>query len=81
MKCFIVSFNSTTQAMMLESIASWEGLPGRMIPVPRAITASCGMAWATPEECGKMIRDAIAMHNIRTGPSLTMEYDLRRRHG
>ena len=34
----IITFVSTTQAMAMES-------RGRIIPVPREISASCGLAW------------------------------------
>ncbi|MBR3867065.1 MAG: DUF3343 domain-containing protein [Butyricicoccus sp.] len=41
----IVTFASTTQAMAVEKHCHANGLPGRIIPVPRAITAGCGLAW------------------------------------
>ena len=38
-------------AMQMEQYARAHGLPGRMIPVPREITAGCGLSWkAAPEE-------------------------------
>ena len=46
----IVTFAETTQAMAVEKYCHANGLPGRIIPVPRAITAGCGLAWkAAPE--------------------------------
>ncbi len=46
----IAAFPTTTAAMTMEKTCRQEGLPGRLIPVPRAISASCGMAWCAPPE-------------------------------
>ena len=46
----IVSFHTTTAAMALESYCLEHSVPGRLIPVPRSITAGCGMAWSAPPE-------------------------------
>lgn len=41
----IVTFKTTTQAMAFETAAKASGLQGRLIPLPRAIGAGCGLAW------------------------------------
>jgi hypothetical protein len=47
----IVPFHTTTAAMAMEKACTAAGLPGRLIPVPREITAGCGMSWkAEPED-------------------------------
>ena len=46
----IVTFHTTTAAMGMETACTKAGLPGRLIPVPREITAGCGMAWSAPPE-------------------------------
>lgn len=46
----ITAFHTTTAAIMMEKACREEGLPGRLIPIPRSITASCGMAWCAPPE-------------------------------
>ena len=47
----IITFATTTQAMAMEKICMEHNLPGRIIPVPREITAGCGLSWkAKPEE-------------------------------
>ncbi len=47
----IISFGTTTEAMKMERYCEGKGLPGRLIPIPREITAGCGMAWkALPED-------------------------------
>ena len=47
----IITFATTTQAMAMEKFCSQQNLPGRLIPVPREITAGCGLSWkAAPED-------------------------------
>ncbi|MBQ7801098.1 MAG: DUF3343 domain-containing protein [Oscillospiraceae bacterium] len=41
----IVTFATTTQAMAVEKYCLENSLPGRIIPVPREITAGCGLSW------------------------------------
>lgn len=41
----IVTFHTTTAAMAMEAACTAAGVPGRLIPVPREITAGCGMSW------------------------------------
>jgi hypothetical protein len=41
----VVTFKTTTEAMAFEDAAKVEGFSGRIIPVPVAITAGCGLAW------------------------------------
>ena len=47
---WILTFAGTTQAMQMEQYARAHGLPGRMIPVPREITAGAGRGKRNP--CG-----------------------------
>ncbi len=44
----ILTFEKTTQAMACERFCQDNQLPGRLIPVPREITAGCGLAWKAP---------------------------------
>lgn len=41
----VLTFATTTDAIYFENQAQEAGLRGRLIPVPRAISASCGLAW------------------------------------
>ncbi len=56
---WILTFAGTTQAMQMEQYARAHGLPGRMIPVPREITAGCGLSWKAAPEEGKEILAAL----------------------
>jgi len=47
----IITFSATADAMAMEKYCLANRLPGRLIPIPPAIHASCGLAWKTaPEE-------------------------------
>ena len=47
----VITFATTTQAMAVEKYCLDNGLPGRIIPVTREITAGCGLSWkAAPED-------------------------------
>lgn len=41
----VITFDATTQALAAEQFLQQAGMPGRLIPVPREITAGCGLAW------------------------------------
>ena len=43
--CLVVTFDATAAAMAAEKYCLERGVPGRLIPVPREITAGCGLAW------------------------------------
>jgi N-terminal domain of molybdenum-binding protein len=44
----VITFETTTQAIGMESACKKHQIAGRLIPVPKEITAGCGMAWMTP---------------------------------
>lgn len=46
----IITFRTTSDAMAFEKKCKEHGMPGRMIPVPREISAGCGLAWSAPLE-------------------------------
>lgn len=46
----VVTFHTTTGAMEMERYCLNHGVPGRLIPVPREISAGCGMSWSAPPE-------------------------------
>lgn len=41
----VITFHTTTEAMTMEQVCKEAGADGRIIPVPRSITAGCGLAW------------------------------------
>lgn len=64
--CFLVTFYTTAEAMATERLCREQNLPGRLIPVPRAVTADCGIAWCAPADAASAICSAIADAGIET---------------
>ncbi len=46
----VVTFHTTADAMATERVCKIEKLPGRLIPVPRTLSAGCGLSWCAGEE-------------------------------
>ena len=46
----VITFHTTTDAMAMEKACKQMGAPGRLIPVPREISAGCGLSWCAPLE-------------------------------
>ena len=71
-KKLIVTFHTTADAMAMEKACKEAGTKGRLIPVPRALSAGCGLAWcAEPEEKEQIARimeekkiEAEALHEM-----------------
>ena len=56
----LVTFRTTTAAMAVERHCLKNGVAGRLIPVPREISAGCGMAWSAAPEAREDIERALA---------------------
>ena len=52
----VATFRTTTAAMQTEQAARSQAVPGRLIPVPRELTAGCGLAWSAPPEAEDALR-------------------------
>ena len=61
----VVTFRTTTDAMRAEAAARTHGLDGRLIPVPREITAGCGLAWSAPVHAEEALRALMTQCGIR----------------
>lgn len=60
----IVTFHTTTSAMAMEKACNAAGIPGRLIPVPREITAGCGMSWKAEPSDRAALEDFVAEKGI-----------------
>ena len=60
----IVTFKTTTDAMTMEKICIENSIPGRLIPVPREITAGCGMAWSALPEAKDEVYQITKAHRL-----------------
>lgn len=60
----VATFPNTISAITMEKICREQELPGKLIPVPRAISASCGMAWMAPTEAREALESATAERQL-----------------
>ena len=62
-KC-IITFRTTTGAMAMERVCKEQGVAGRLIPVPRTITAGCGMCWAASMEMREQLENLVMQQHL-----------------
>lgn len=59
----VLGFFTTADAMETERVMRENGIGGRLIPIPREMSAGCGMAWAMEcaeyEEIPESVRRAL----------------------
>lgn len=60
----VVAFHTTTAAMAFETYCGAHQVPGRLIPIPREITAGCGLAWSAPPDARPALEQAAAALNV-----------------
>ena len=61
----VITFPTTTAAMAMERLCKAKGLTGRLIPVPRSITAGCGICWAAPLESRSALEEALMAEKLQ----------------
>ena len=61
----VVTFPTTTAAMEMERLCRAAGAPGRLIPVPRAITAGCGICWSAPPQSRTALEELVMAEGIQ----------------
>lgn len=60
----VVTFHTTTAAMAMETACKAHGVGGRLIPVPRAITAGCGLSWCAELSEKEKIEEVLQLVGI-----------------
>lgn len=60
----VITFRTTTGAMAMERLCRAGGVPGRLIPAPRAVTAGCGMCWAAPPEAREAVEELVIRERL-----------------
>ena len=60
----VITFHTTAAAMAMETLCRQQGLPGPLIPVPRELTADCGMAWCAPTDAAPALRALADSRNL-----------------
>ena len=61
----VVTFHTTADAMAMEKACKEHNVPGRIIPVPRAISAGCGLAWCAELDERDQISDMMKQVGIQ----------------
>lgn len=69
----LVSFNSTTDALAFEKLCKVNEIDGRMIPLPKKISAGCGIAWISPIEIKDKVKTIIKENNFKYEQMFEME--------
>ena len=60
----VITFHTTTEAMAMEKACKECGADGRIIPVPRSISAGCGLAWCAKPESIDSLKDLMEKQRI-----------------
>lgn len=56
----VFTLSTTAHAIRAEEICHAAGLPGRLVPTPVAISASCGLCWMAPPQARAELETALA---------------------
>jgi len=69
----LITFEHTTSAMAMEKFCKERGLEGRLIPVPRSITAGCGLSFSCPIQNRSMMEEVMKENEISYSGIYEME--------
>ena len=69
----VLAFASTAQAMATEKYCAEHQLPGRLIPVPKEITAGCGLAWKAEVEQEELLTKALSQAGLQWQEARVLE--------
>jgi hypothetical protein len=58
-QALVIAFDSTTAALAAERELGARGLPGRIIPLPREVSAGCGLSWKIPPSARESVTSAL----------------------
>jgi hypothetical protein len=60
----LITFHTTHNVLTLEKYARKENLEGRIVPVPRKFSASCGLSWMGPGETELKLKEILEKQSI-----------------
>lgn len=69
----VITFDTTAEAMAMESFCEKSEISGRLIPLPGEISAGCGLAWKTVPEEEENIEKSMEDHHIRWSSMYTLD--------
>ena len=65
-KKVVFTFRNTTEAIKMDKKCQELRIPGRIVPVPRTISASCGLCWIAEEAKEELVIKAITNFGLDT---------------
>ena len=68
----VLSFRTTLEAMEWEKQCMTQNVPGRLIPLPREISAGCGLAWRMEPAEYEQKKEQIHTFGIETDQSVEL---------
>ena len=69
----ILTFYTTADAMACEDVCKKSGIAGRLIPVPRQLSAGCGMAWKSDIQDKKAVLQLLADEAVELEQAVELE--------
>ena len=69
----VVAFDTTASALAFDSAGRSAGLQGRLCPVPRSLSAGCGMAWRDDPAAQTLAERIIADEGLDDAHIVIME--------
>lgn len=72
-QALVVAFDSTASALAFEHAAKQAGLDGRLFPVPRSLSAGCGIAWRGDPSLQAQAETLLAAEAIEDAYTVIME--------
>ncbi len=60
----VITFSETSDAMAAEKLFREMSFPGRIIPVPRQLSAGCGLSWRTETDRGEQAKEVLEAAGI-----------------
>lgn len=60
----VMSFHTTTEAMTMQQLGKEQGLLGRLAPIPRKLSAGCGLAWLEPAENEATLKRLLSEYSL-----------------
>lgn len=61
----VITFSETSDAMAAEKLFQGLQIPGRIIPIPRQLSAGCGLSWRTEMNRKEEARAQLSKAGIR----------------
>ncbi len=61
----IITFANTPDAIAMEVFCKQNDLPGRLIPIPGALKAGCGLAWKAPVDQEALLTEKMQAHGTK----------------